>query len=42
MTTHVKHVMELKSPDEKVLTTSVRGKDGQWAKINTMTFHRAG
>ena len=40
--TRFKDVLEVKGPDENVLTSSMRGKDGSWVEVMTMTFRRAG
>jgi len=40
-TAKFRDVIEIKSPTERVLTSSMQ-KDGAWAKVATMTYRRAG
>jgi hypothetical protein len=35
-----KEVLELKSPDHKVFTSSIQGKDGKWTKVMTINYRR--
>ena len=39
-TVKMKDVCELKGPDERTLTSYMRGDDGQWVKFMTMTSKR--
>jgi hypothetical protein len=36
----VREVIELKSPDQKVTTTSLQGEDGSWFKLVTVSARR--
>lgn len=35
-----KEVLEIRSPDHKVFTSSVQGEDGTWTKVMTIHSHR--
>jgi Protein of unknown function (DUF1579) len=35
-----KEVLELKSPDHKVFSSSIQGKDGKWTKVMTINYRR--